>query len=154
VVDAQLGDGVVLDAVRPAPQHLALPQFGDVVFGGLGQDDHVASRDQLLPRPQAGHRPGELRVSYAEPLTVTALEEDTRSQARFDPVQVQRVDRQPVLALLAGCSEQAEAELFHQRSQILRWAQPESDAMSWHPGQRLLASHLALPKAMRPRRQR
>jgi len=90
------------------------------VLGGLGQHDHVAFRDELLPLTHPGHQRGELRVSHAEPLAVTALEEDPRSQARVDPVEVLRVDRQPLLVLLTGDPAHAEAELFHQRSHPLR----------------------------------
>ena len=78
-------------------------------FGGLGQHDHRAPRDELPPRTHAGHQRGEPRVSHAEPLAVPALEEDPRSQARLDPVQVPRMDRQPALALLAGGPAHAEA---------------------------------------------
>ena len=43
-VDAQLGDVLVLHAVRPAPQHLALAHVRKVLRQRLGQQDDVAVR--------------------------------------------------------------------------------------------------------------
>jgi hypothetical protein len=44
----QLRELLVLDAVRPAPQHLTFAQLRDVVGDRLEQQDDVALRDELL----------------------------------------------------------------------------------------------------------
>ncbi len=75
-VDAQLGDRLVLDAVRPAPQHLPVPQLGDVLQRRFGQQDHVARGDQLVPRADPAHQRCELLVGHAEALPVAVLQED------------------------------------------------------------------------------
>ena len=99
-VDGQLGDLLVLHAVRPAPQDLPVPQFGEVLRQRLGQQDDVAVGDQ----PRAGQQPGDQwrqpLVGHAEAFAVALFEKDVPAQVGIDPLDVQRVDRQPPLILL------------------------------------------------------
>jgi len=46
-IDGQLSEFGVLDAVRPAPKHLARAQFNDVAGHRFGLQDHITLRDQL-----------------------------------------------------------------------------------------------------------
>ena len=56
LVDRQLGDGPVLDAVRPAPEDLPVPEFGQVLGLRLGQEDDVGFGQQLLSRARCAPR--------------------------------------------------------------------------------------------------
>ena len=64
LVDRQLGDGPVLDAVRPAPEDLPVAEFGQVLGLRLGQEDDVGVRQQLLSRRDAPHEGRELGVGH------------------------------------------------------------------------------------------
>src|ERR1035441_7699863 len=99
-VDADLGDLLVLDAMRPAPQHLSLPPRQQVLWLRLGKQDDIAFRDELVTRAKAGDKWRQLFVRNAETVAVTALEIDTFSQVSLDPLELQRMDRQPALVLL------------------------------------------------------
>jgi hypothetical protein len=56
LVDRELGDGPVLDAVRPAPEDLPVAEFGEVFGLRLGQEDDVGLCPQLRPRDDAHHQ--------------------------------------------------------------------------------------------------
>ena len=71
-LDRELGHARVLHAVRPAPDDLARAQRLEVVGQRLGQDDHVALREQLLARAQAADERLEVVVGEAEALAVAA----------------------------------------------------------------------------------
>jgi len=77
-----------LDGVRPTPQHLSIAKAGDIVKGGFGQQHHVAGRDDLFARTDAGNLAGEMLIREAEVLAITALEEDPRPQVGVNPVEV------------------------------------------------------------------
>ena len=113
LVDRELGESRVLHAVRPAPQGLSLAELGDVLEQRFGQHDDVAPGDQLRARQEARHEGGQLLVRHAERLAVTALQVDAVSEIGRDPVQVQRVDRQPPLVGLAEPRDDSERELLH-----------------------------------------
>gem|GEM_PF-4410293 len=55
LVDGQLGDGTVLDTVRPAPEDLAVAQFGEVFRLRLGQEHDVGLRQQRFLRGHFAH---------------------------------------------------------------------------------------------------
>ncbi len=99
-VDAQLGDLLVLHAVRPAPQDLPFPQAGQILGQRLGQQDDIAAGDELITGPQAGDHGRQLLVGHPELIAVTALEVQALAQVSIDPLDMQRVDRQPALVLL------------------------------------------------------
>lgn len=92
-VDGDLGHLLVLHAVRPSPQDLALAQLGDVVVHRLGQQRDVALGDELLARAQAGDEWSQRVVGDAEPFAVALLEEDPLAYVRGDPVEVAGVQR-------------------------------------------------------------
>jgi hypothetical protein len=98
-VDGQLGDLLVLHAVRPAPQDLPVPQLGEVVWHRLGQQNDVAVGDE--PRTGAARRPVVPTARWARRgFTVALFEKDARARVGIDPLDVLRVDRQPPLILL------------------------------------------------------
>src|SRR6266851_7560340 len=115
-VNAQLGDFLVLDAVRPAPQDLPLAQLAEVSRQRLGEQDDIAVRQELLMGAETSDMARQPLVGHAETLTVAVLEVDAPSQPGIDPLDVQRVDREPPLALLPRPRHDAEAELIHPRS--------------------------------------
>ncbi len=98
-VDGQLGHFVVLDAVRPAPQHLAVPQFREILKERLREQDDVTFRDELLTGAESGDGARQLIIGYAEVFAVAVFEEDALAKIRVDSLQVTRVDRQPVFVL-------------------------------------------------------
>ena len=91
----------VLDAVRPAPEDLAVPELRDVGSRRLGQHDDVAPGHQLGPRQDAADLGGQLGIADPELPAVALLEEDAGAELLLDPAEVQRVDREPELVLLA-----------------------------------------------------
>ena len=58
IVDGELGDGLVLDAVRPPPQHLPYSEVGQVIGGRLGQEDDIALLDSAALAICDAARPG------------------------------------------------------------------------------------------------
>jgi hypothetical protein len=62
LVNGQLRDGAVLDAVRPAPEDLPVPQFGQVRRLRLGQEYDVGSRQQRFLTGHFPHKGGEVVV--------------------------------------------------------------------------------------------
>ena len=115
-VNAQLGDFLVLDTVRPAPQDLALAQLAEVGWQRLWEQDDIAVRQELLMGAETSDMARQLLVGHAETLTVAVLEVDAPPQPGIDPLDVQRMDRQPPLVLLPRPRHDAEAELIHPRS--------------------------------------
>ena len=80
----------------------SVDQSGQVLGLHLGQEDDVALRDQLGARPDAPHETGERLVGHSERRAVALLQVDLGPEVVVDLLQVLRVDRQPVLVLLAG----------------------------------------------------
>jgi hypothetical protein len=83
---------------------------------GLGQQDDITVRQELAAGTEPGDVGCQLRVGHAEMLTVAAFEVDASPQAGVDPLDVQRVDREPALVLLPRPRYDSEAELIHARS--------------------------------------
>jgi len=112
LVDRQLGDGPVLDAVRPAPQDLPVPELGQVLGLRLGQEDDVGFRQQLLSGRDAPHEGCKIGVGPAEALAVASLEDQPVPDLRRDAVQVQGVDREAPLVRFACAGEDTEREVI------------------------------------------
>jgi hypothetical protein len=112
-VDAQLSQLVVLDGVWPTPEHLPLSKAGHILQRGLGQQHHIAGRDDLLARTKARNLGGELLIGDAVAVAIAPLEEDPRPQVGVDPVEVLGMDWQPELVLLARGAKYSETELVH-----------------------------------------
>ena len=112
-VDAQLGDLLALDTVRPAPENLALAELPEILRHRLGEQDDIALREELVMGAQAGHIWRQPLVGHAETLAISALEVDASAQVGLDPLDVQRVDRQPALVLLPRSRHDSEAQLIH-----------------------------------------
>ena len=100
-VDRELGNLLIMYAVRPAPQDMSVAQLLEVLGQGFGEQDDIAARHQFLPRQQPGDVRSQLLIRDAETPAVAAFEVDELLKIGFDPLKVQRVDRQPVLVLLA-----------------------------------------------------
>ena len=66
----------------------------------LGEQDDIAVRQELVTGAQASDIARQLPVRHAEPLAITALKVDAPPQVGLDPLDMQRVDRQPSLVLL------------------------------------------------------
>src|SRR5450631_3269 len=113
LVDADLRQLRVLDGVRPAPEHLALAKAGDILQGGLGQQDDVAGGDDLLTWANARDLGAELLVGDPVVLAVAALEDYPGSQVGVDPVEVLGMDGPPELVLLARGGKNSKIELLH-----------------------------------------
>jgi hypothetical protein len=96
-VDRQLGDLLVLHAVRPAPQDLPVAQRGEVLGQRLGQQNDIAVGDEPLVGKQSGDQWCQPLVGHAEAFAVAAFEKDARPQVGIDPRDVLRVDGQPPL---------------------------------------------------------
>ena len=114
-VDAQLGDLLVLDTMRPAPQDLPLPHLREVQWLRLGQQDDIAFREELLTGAKPCHAGRELLVGHAETLTVAALKVDAFPQISIDPLDMQRMDREPPFVLLQRPRHDSQAEPIHAR---------------------------------------
>ena len=111
LVDGQLGDGPVLDAVRPAPEDLPVAELGQVLGLRLGQEDDVGFRQQLRARGDAPHQRRQLGVGNAEALAVAFLEDQLLPEFRGDAVQMQGVDREAPLVGFACAGEDSEGEV-------------------------------------------
>ena len=96
LVDGQLGDGAVLDAVRPAPEDLAIAQRGEVFGLRLGQQDDVGVGDEFFARTHASDEGSRWLSAKPNPLAVTRFEDDRLPQLRIDALEVSGVDRQPL----------------------------------------------------------
>ena len=112
-VDAQLGDLLVLNTMRPAPQHLSRPHVLEVGGLRLGEQDDIAVREELGAGAKPGDALSKLLVGDAEGLSVIPLQVDTFPQVSSDPPDVQRMDREPALVLLPRPRHDTEAELIH-----------------------------------------
>jgi hypothetical protein len=110
LVDGELRDGPILDAVRPAPEHLPVAEVGEVGGERLRQRDDVGGGDDRLARVDGADERGELRVWDAEALAVSVLEHDRRPQILVDPLEMRRVDRQALLVGLAGGGQHPESQ--------------------------------------------
>lgn len=108
-VDRELGHLVVLDAVRPAPQHLPGAELGQVFGLWLGQQYDVGPGDQLFPVEDACDRLGQLEIGDPELFAVPGLEEDALPQVLVDPLEMAGMDRQSMLVLFAGTADDAES---------------------------------------------
>src|SRR6185437_14376867 len=76
LVDAQLGNLLVLHAMRPAPQDLPLAHLRKVARLRLREQDDVAFRQQLIPGTKPSETGRQLPVGHAEALAVSAFEID------------------------------------------------------------------------------
>jgi hypothetical protein len=76
LVDRELRQFLVLNAVRPPPQDLSISHPGEITEYRLGLQQDVALLDQLLARPEAADPRAQLIVADAESGTVTLFEED------------------------------------------------------------------------------
>jgi hypothetical protein len=132
-LDAQLGDLLVLDTMRPAPQDLPDPHLRQVLGLRLGQQDDIAFREELFAGTEPGHTRCELVIGYAELLAVAALKIDAFPQVSIDPFEVQRMDREPPLVLLPRPRYHSEAEQIHTRS-LARGRPHETIRDSREPG--------------------
>ena len=117
-VDPDLRQLRVLDAVRPAPQHLARPHRGQVAADRLGQHHDVAVREQLLARTQPTHLCLQLRIRVPVAVSVPVLEEHAAAQLGVDAFQVPRMNRQPALILLGRRRNDAECQPVHVRKMV------------------------------------
>ncbi len=104
-IDRRLGQRLVLDAVGPAPEHLALPHLGDIGRQRLWLQQHVALGDELLVGAMAADERGEVGVAKPEAAAVAVLEVDALAQILIDVGDVARMEREPSLVLLAGAGE-------------------------------------------------
>jgi hypothetical protein len=114
-VDTQLGDLLVLDTMRPAPQHLPFPHPFEVRWLWLGQQDDIAFRDELRTGAKPCDAGRKTLVGYTETLTVAVLKVDAFPQISSDPLDMQRMDREPPFVLLQRPCHDSEADLIHTR---------------------------------------
>ena len=114
-VDRNLGQALVLNAVRPPPQHPALGQRLEVPDDRFRYQHDVAFRHQLLPRAKTGEHTDEPRIGHVVGVAIPVLDVGASPQRRVDPGEVLRVNRQPALVRLARTGDHAEAERGHGR---------------------------------------
>src|SRR6266571_4507905 len=93
-------------------------QLGKVGRQRLGKQDDIAVRQELVTGAQASDIVRQPLVRHAETLAIAALEVDAPPQAGLDPLDMQRVDRQPSLVLLPRACHHAKAKLIHARSSL------------------------------------
>jgi hypothetical protein len=86
--------------MRPAPQDLADPHLREVRGLRLRQQDDIAFREEFLTGAKPGRARRQLFIGHAKPLAIAPLEIDTFPQPGINPLDVQRMDRQPPLVLL------------------------------------------------------
>jgi hypothetical protein len=86
--------------VRPAPQDLPVPHLREVLGLRLGQQDDIAFCEELRTGAKPGHGRGQLLIGHAETLAITALEINAFPQVGINPLDVQRMNREPPLVLL------------------------------------------------------
>ena len=88
-----MGDGLVLNAVRPTPKGLPVPKFRKILDLRLGQQNDVVPGDELLPGPQPTHKPGECAVRNTKAFAVTIFKVEPLAQFRSNALKMLRVDR-------------------------------------------------------------
>ena len=113
LVDGDLGEFLVLHAVRPTPEDLPDAQRGDVAEQRLGLQDDVALLDELLAGPEPGDPALQLVVGQAEAVPVAMFEVDAVPEVVGNPTEVMGVERKPALVLLERPGHDAEAQLVH-----------------------------------------
>ena len=86
--------------MRPAPQDLPVPHLRQVRGLRFGQQDDIAFCEEFRTGAKPGHGRCQLLIGHTEPLAIAALEIDTLPQVGIDPLDVQRMDREPPLVLL------------------------------------------------------
>ncbi len=87
-VDRDLGEPLVLDAVRPAPENLPLAEIDEFGRERLGQQHDIAFGEELLPRAEAADHGRQVRVGDAEALRVTVFKKDAPLEVGVDPLEV------------------------------------------------------------------
>jgi hypothetical protein len=98
-----------------SPTGPAPPASPEVQWLRLGQQDDIAFRDKLLTGAKPCHAGRELLVRYTETLTVTVLKVDAFPQISSDPLDMQRMDREPPFVLLQRPRHDSQAEPIHAR---------------------------------------
>jgi len=101
LVDGHLGQGAVLDGVRPSPQDLSRAHLLEVDGLRLGQEHDVRAAEQVLARGEPLDERGQLLVGEPERLAVAPLEDEVGPQHLVDPVEVQGVEGQTAFVRLA-----------------------------------------------------
>ena len=112
-INRNLGELLVLNAVRPAPQNLAGRELHEVVHDRFRKQDHVALSHQLLPRADASNVLGEALVRDSEAMGVIVLEEHSAAQTGVDTPEMGGMNRQPALVRLPGCPDHTQAQPAH-----------------------------------------
>ena len=96
--------------MRPPPQDLSVSHLLQVRQLRLRQQDDIAFREELRTCPQPRDVWPELLVGHAETLTVTTLKVDAIPKVSGDPLDVQRMNREPPLVLLPRPGDDSEAK--------------------------------------------
>ena len=100
LIDGQLGDGTVLHTVGPAPERLAIAEFGKILGLRLGQEDDVTVGDQFLTSAESANQRFKLAVRDAETLAVAMLEAELLPDVRRNALQMLRMDGEAPLVRL------------------------------------------------------
>ena len=98
-VDRWLGDGALLDAVRPSEQHLTGLHGLQVAGYRLRKDNQSASPQEVLTRSQFRTVVCEERIVESERAAVTTLEHHAAPERFGEPREVLRNDRHTSLVL-------------------------------------------------------
>ena len=110
LVNGELGDGPVLDAVRPAPQNLPVLQLCKIFSLRLGQEHDVGLRYDLLSGGHRAHQGGQHVVGHAKTGPISGFNHHPGADFGFNPGKVLGVDGGPALIGLAGCPQDAEPQ--------------------------------------------
>jgi hypothetical protein len=86
-VDGELGHRAVLARSAASPRRPARAQRLEVLGQRLGQQEHVALREELLARAQPADQRPDLRIGGSELVAVAALEEHPRAQVGVDALE-------------------------------------------------------------------
>ena len=96
--------------MRPAPERLPVPQLGEILGLGLGQEYDVGFRQYLSTGEYGAHQRLQHGVGHAEALAVARFEDQLLPNLRGNAFQMQRVEGQTAFGRLAAGGQDAESE--------------------------------------------
>ena len=104
-IDGDLRQRGILHAVRPPPNNLSRIEFGEILGLDLGQQNDVASGDELLPGADSADESGQCVIRGAKLRAVAVFEEDPTPDPMVDPGEMRRVNWQSTLVRFARTSQ-------------------------------------------------
>lgn len=120
MINGDLRQLPVLNAVWPSPERLTDTQLGDVVEHRFGLQNDITFGDQLFSCAEPGEHTFEVVVGKSEILAVAVFEVDAATEFGRYAVEVPRMQRMSALVLLEGAGHHAQGQLLHVRPLTMR----------------------------------